>query len=1111
MKVQLFEGNTNVETYIKNEEANITKANSLDTTIDSFIQNIPSTTTTFLSTLTKHKNTYAALDEFTKKLVVKSEALMAYTDEFIGLIKGIDGLAALPTNSPDLRTKVEQYRTTYNSLSTPSLKMDVKNLEKLMTLEALIEKAKKVEQEIQKIETDQSQQTVTNAISAYGKLTLTEKKYVLKDSVEIMRNWEKMFVDAEKLVSQIDTIDIQRFNNTLFGTVSVMKTDTTNFISSVDKIYQTYEVYKTNYVTPQFDAKTVITNSTLLENYKLLSDTAKPIMALSISSKLENFDTEKANVEKLLAVTDVPSEYGSAINVLRSYVHAIKTEKENALKVQDMINELVTSLDIVKLVAARELYNELSSEAKKAVVNISTLAALETQYKAAINVVNSIEKIDPTSRDFISKTTSAKAAYEQLNSVLKPTVTNYNMLEKLLPFAQLMQDINKIKATSTTFRTDLENARTKFTELTAGVTDPPTEEGSTPVTQQPIDKIMLAKQELFGTYGPKLDAFQAIINAADDMTTKIDELGTKIGKEFMDSLSVLASQYKALDSAIKKSVTNAKALTALEKDFKSALKVFNLIESLPVNTDKMYSKKVVAAEKAYQALAAKPKEYIYNYEALRKVLKVANIIERIDKLKIGSKTFETDVAQLRVEYNDLSPEEQVIVHNISKLVEAEENQTSAENVIALINEAVPTADAYIEKLTAARNEFNKLDRLQQKLVTNSKDLTTRERAVKPVLKLDEDILKLDPSNAKTFLSKYKSAEKVYEKLSLTERTLLLNAELFLGELKTIHQVIFAINAVKPTSKTFVTDVKDARTLYDALSPEYKEKISNVSVLENHELNVLGGEKIDAMIRELSSAAPNEFITKVKEARAAFKALSSSNKKAVTLEGELKAQEKYIKPVEKVITEIEGLSNPKNNLSRQFIKVNSTLQKLDDVQRSYVTNMDKYSNLSNVTYVYELIEKLKPNDRYFQGNLEAAKTVYDKLSQDENQKLTNYYKLQEAQVDIAEAQNMISIIASLSRTSSSYFADIERALAAYKAIPSALKKQVTNYDDLKQAEKDMKAAQKVMKQIEQLDPSARTYESKTKSAYKAYEKLSDDQKGLVTNYSELQSAVFEFGL
>ncbi len=107
--------------------------------------------------------------------------------------------------------------------------------------------------------------------------------------------------------------------------------------------------------------------------------------------------------------------------------------------------------------------------------------------------------------------------------------------------------------------------------------------------------------------------------------------------------------------------------------------------------------------------------------------------------------------------------------------------------------------------------------------------------------------------------------------------------------------------------------------------------------------------------------------------------------------------------------------------------------------------------------------------------------------------------------------VINIIAGLSSSSSTYFADIEKALEQYKALPSALKKQVVNYDALKLAEKNMKAAQKVMKQIEQIDPEVRSFESKVKAARKAYDKLLPEQKSLVSNYIFLTQYELELGL
>ena len=109
-------------------------------------------------------------------------------------------------------------------------------------------------------------------------------------------------------------------------------------------------------------------------------------------------------------------------------------------------------------------------------------------------------------------------------------------------------------------------ARESFNTLTKDVKVPSTGDGSTsgegtstegePTTgtDQPTstDKILLAKQELVKKYGPKLDELEKIIKAADEMSTKIDQLSAKKGKEFMDELTVLSTQYKGLDSNIKK-------------------------------------------------------------------------------------------------------------------------------------------------------------------------------------------------------------------------------------------------------------------------------------------------------------------------------------------------------------------------------------------------------------------------------------------------------------------------------------------------------------------------------------------------------------------------------
>ncbi|MEK4424105.1 hypothetical protein [Solibacillus sp. FSL K6-1523] len=1092
-KIQIVENNVNVENTIKNAETDLLKAVAVEKSIEEMVTKPPTTPSTFRSKMTAIQKSYEALNPFQKKLVENYDEV----DDFIvvlAVMDDIDNLAKMMINTDQSREKLVDVGMAYNALGN-DLKNLVSNASKLIEMEKAVEKAIVVEKQINDITIVNADTAISAARAAYNDLK-TDRKYVKKDDLDLLATWEKSNSSAAVVIKQINDI------STAVSTTSVATADrdVTNFITKTNTAIADYSKI------PQAD-QPLVTNRARLTGLTPYKEIAASIMALNSTSptyandltdaktKLETWDSlaTSSNLEAA-DVTNLVTMKASLETKLNNLVN----ENKDASDIDARILAVKDAVNLVELAEIRKDYNALSSNGKKLVKNIAQLTALENQYKSALNVVDLIGKLDFGARDFAKKVIAANTAYEKLPANLKEVVNNSSVLKEYLPVAQLMLDIDKISSSAKDFREKVTTAQQTFQTLTSGV----------PVVDVPTK----AKERLLKEYGPKLAAFQVIISAAESMITKIDALSSKTGQAFMDELAVLTAEYKKMDSTTKRSVTNAALLTALEKDYKASLKVFTLIEKLPTNTDKTYTKKVIAAEKAYQKLTQKQKDNVYNYAAkLQPVLKIANLIDRIDKLKVGSKTYQTETAAIRAEYDALTTAEQALVHNYSKLTVAEDNMTSAEQVVALIKEAIPTAEDYIAKLTAARNAYDALDKSQQKLVTNYKDLTTRERSVKPVLTLDASILVLDPSNARTFISKYKSAEKAYEKLTQAERGLLLNSEKLTGELKALYNVMNAINSIKSSSKTFVADTQAARALFNALPADQQAKISNLSVLQDHELNVTGGATVDALIRALNSASPNEFIAKVKEASQAYKALSSANKKAVTLYDELKAQEKYIKPVEAAIDAIEGLSNPRNDLTRQFDKVNAALKKLDSKQQSYVTNIDKYSNLSNVIYVYQLIDKLKPSDKYYLGNLEAAKLAYDRLSGDEKLKVTNYYKLQEAQLDVTDIQKVTMIIASLSRNSSTFIEDVEKAAEAYKELPSSSKRQVQNYDILKQAEKDIKVAKSVIKQIEDIDSSLRTFESKTKSALKAYEKLTEEQKILIANYNLLQNYVFELGL
>lgn len=1082
---------------LTNAESDIEKAKAVETAILEIEKTNFDSASKFKSKVSSVTSAYAKLSELQKQLVENYSAL----EPLASVIKVIDAIAALkPAPTQDYRELFTKAEDLFETITDTELKSYITNAATLEPARENITEAEKVEQQIAiMVENGRipNATEIADARKAYNALTPDQKKVFLKEIYTILQDWEKNNSTAAAVIKQITAIEI-----------SINKTFSTK-VSSAQAAYD--KLGNKENKDEVTDKQKLVTNYDRLVFLKPFADT------IAVFNNLKVTDESYATTISSLITTvndwtfsgNLSADNEKLENVKAALLAELKQlqgEAGQAISLVTVIEELKTTVDLSKMSIARETYKDLGSAAKKLVINIKDLTALEKQYKAALNVVVLIDNLPGfTEKSYAKKVIAVETAYNKVPKSLQSYATNYALLEGesgLLAIAKSMVEIDALKASAKGFKSDLEKARSNYDKIVGSNTAKLNEKG------EPVAAI----DQLIHVYGPKLFGKENVITLSGQFDQEITALKALTGEDFMKKLEELTTRYKELDSDIKKNLLHAKDLTALEKDYKAALKVYNLIVTLPATTDKVFPKKVEAAEKAYQKLTSVQKGYVYNYiTELLPVLKVADLIGRIEALKISSKNYEIEIVAIRAEYTALSETDQALVHNYKKLGEAESNLSNATSVIALIDAALPNAEDYIGKLIAARNAYDSLAKDQQKLVLNYKELTTREKSVKPVLALDSLIIELNPANSQQFISKYKSAMKAYEKLSHLERSLLTKEDELIKVLQPLFNVMEKISMIKASSKTFVGDTQTARKDYNALTSEQQALISNYNLLLDHELNVKGGANVDALIKALSSNDPQEYIQKVKEARDAYNALSSANKKAVTLADTLKEEEKYIKPVQTVIELIDGLSNPRNDLSKQYDKVKSAMQKLTTEQLSFVTNLNRYSDLTNVIHVYQLIAKLKPSDKYYLGNLQAAKLAYEKLPLEDKQRVTNAYKLQEAEKDVDEIQQVITLIASLSSNSSSYFTDITNALAAYKRLPSATKKQVSNYPALQEAEKNMKAVQKVIDLINALDPDLRTFESKTKAAVKAYDKLTDDQKRIVPNYNLLREYAFDLGL
>ncbi|XQN52292.1 cell wall-binding protein, partial [Lysinibacillus capsici] len=719
-------------------------------------------------------------------------------------------------------------------------------------------------------------------------------------------------------------------------------------------------------------------------------------------------------------------------------------------------------------------YNALSPTAKKRVTNIKVLTDLEKSYKSVVNVISQFEKLDPSSKSYISKAKSAYTAYAKLDDKNKIFVQNYKDLKDVIPAIDVMVQISALSPSKKTYKDDVVKAQEAFNKL-----------------GESLKAKVVNSQDLTNAQG--------YINSAKAFDDRIIALANEGPDTFVKKVAELTLEYKAMDKNAQKLVEQAKMLSSYEKDNKAVIKVIQMIDALnPTNKD--YTKKVLDARKAYNALDQVSQKRVTNYANLTAVEDVASLIGLIASLKPTSKTFYQDMKTARELYDALPAEKQQAIVNYDALVAAENEQGLAQSVVELIKlTEVQDAD-YLTKLMNARVAYDKLSSDQKKLVTNIKDLTTREKAVKPILSVMVQINELEPEST-NFVSKVNSARKAYDKLSKDQKKYIDNINILL-KFEPVSNVMELISKLKSSSNTFLQDTSRARSLYDALPDDMKQYVTNYYLLQAAESSILGAGNVMQMIDDLPSIDPKQYVKRIQEIRAAYNALPKDQQRAVQNYKVLQDQEKLIKPVMSIVEDIDRLLTAKD-MNSQYQKILKAYDKLNADQRRYVYNDQLLLSLDNVIKVYNNIAKLNPKDKYYFGMVEAARKEYDSLNTTDKQRISNYALLLEAEKSLADVKKVVEIIAGLSPSSSTYIEDVANAVAAYKALDSKIKGQVINEDVLKQAEKDVAAVLKVVQAIGNIDPDSSSFEKKVLAAQKDYSNLSIEQQGLVYNYRILE--------
>ena len=291
------------------------------------------------------------------------------------------------------------------------------------------------------------------------------------------------------------------------------------------------------------------------------------------------------------------------------------------------------------------------------------------------------------------------------------------------------------------------------------------------------------------------------------------------------------------------------------------------------------------------------------------------------------------------------------------------------------------------------------------------------------------------------------------------------------KISAVEAYINQIGTVNLESKTYINV---ARSAYDELSEELKAKVSNYDVLES---------------------AEKEYARLLEESEA-----DEADKKAASA-------------VDELINKLEPVTIDKKDAILQARKAYDTLTKK---QQSLVAHPE-YLNRAEQTY-----DKLKAQEvsaeisAILTGTITLnskdaiykAQQLYDALTDNQKKLVTNYKQLQNAK---ATYQNLILVSPVIELIKNIGEVTLEKGGAITRAIEALTAEQqelVSNYSVLEEAYQnysDLLAAHQVSTKISQIGVVTKESGSLLEQIRNAYNNLSDRQKSMVENYSDLEKA------
>lgn len=338
------------------------------------------------------------------------------------------------------------------------------------------------------------------------------------------------------------------------------------------------------------------------------------------------------------------------------------------------------------------------------------------------------------------------------------------------------------------------------------------------------------------------------------------------------------------------------------------------------------------------------------------------------------------------------------------------------------------------------------------------------------------------------------AESLYNALSSAEKSRITNYGV-LQNARASYNAVTAINAIGTITLNSANAITEAENLYNALTAEQKQTVSNYTILTTARAvyNTM------AQIAEIGEVQINSE-PKIVKAEELYFALSYEQRDLVTNYSTLTAARTRVDTLlaDAVIAQINTIGTVITVDSETLISTaEAAYNALSDAQKNRVSN---YATLTDARAVYNVVKAIDNIGAITinSGNtITIAQTLYDGLTSAQKLKILNYSDLTDANA----VYHVVLLIGTIGTVMPDSISSIEMAETAYASLSALQKTKVSNYTVLT----DSRTAYGTVTLIQEIGTVSENSLSKIETAQNSYDGLSDAQQRIVGNYSKLSDS------